>query len=272
MIIPIYNKEKSLETTLNSIIANHGKCSFECFLIDDSSTDSSTEIAMRFEREYPELFTYFRIQHKGKYGPANARNMGIKFTDSEYTCFLDADDELLPGHLDRCVEYLNTHKAYDIYGESHVLRDYTSDTENGEIILQERKVEFNNSILYDLKQIYKDKSFPNFAACVYRTELVKSNPFLDCICEDQVFLFNLMHRSRRFLIETGATGFIYNTQFSDVSVKSNETHGVNTQWKDNYVVMYIDILNKINPDYPLYLKWHKEGDLDCWQLCEREYQ
>jgi len=268
IVIPIYNKAASLEASLTSVLNSVSCCrhQVEALLIDDASTDGSAGIAKNFENKYPNVFTYFRIQHKGKYGPVNARNVGIRLADGEYIAFLDADDEFIPEHINRCLDFLQKHSDFDIYGESFIRRD-TNDV--GDLV--ETNAHFDNQNIYNIKQIYKEsQSFPNFSSCVYRTELVKVNPFIDCVCEDQVFMLNLMHRCRKFWIDTNEIGFIYNQQYCDVSAKSNDTHHVQQEYKDNYVVMYMNVLTELNPDYPMYLKWHKEGDLDYWEMCERE--
>lgn len=87
IIVPIYNKENVLETSLFSLyrfLPAHS----EILLIDDFSTDKSVSIASRFSKQ--EEFRLFR--NKVNLGVASTRNLGIKKAEGEYIGFFDADD------------------------------------------------------------------------------------------------------------------------------------------------------------------------------------
>lgn len=93
-VIPLYNKEHKILTTLQSIVSN---VDFECeiVVVDDSSTDNSVTIAFEFLKS--NLFSYQLIQFERNYGRSKARNVGINAAKGEYIYLLDADDVLLPG-------------------------------------------------------------------------------------------------------------------------------------------------------------------------------
>lgn len=94
-IIPIYNKSKALGQTLQSVVDNHqiDDSEYECILVDDESTDDSSEICKSFCKEYP-YFKYLRIFNNGNRTPSDARNVGLRFCRGEFIHFLDADDTL----------------------------------------------------------------------------------------------------------------------------------------------------------------------------------
>ena len=54
LIIPVYNKEKVLQTTLDSIVENHDipDEEFECILVNESSTDNSENICKVYSEKY----------------------------------------------------------------------------------------------------------------------------------------------------------------------------------------------------------------------------
>lgn len=87
VIVPVYNVEKYLEKSLSSLAAQTYK-DLEVILIDDGSTDGSTEICKRFTEEYPN-FRYFRQENAGV---SAARNAGIERASGNYLAFFDADD------------------------------------------------------------------------------------------------------------------------------------------------------------------------------------
>lgn len=87
VIIPVYNGEKYLESTLEGLI-NQSVENFEVIIVDDGSTDSTAEIAKKYCDEY-NGFYYVRQEHSGVYA---ARNRGIELAKCEYLLFLDCGD------------------------------------------------------------------------------------------------------------------------------------------------------------------------------------
>ena len=91
VIVPIYNVEEYLEECLESI-HNQTKDNLEVIMVDDGSTDSSAEIAKKFEEKY----NNFHLYQKQNGGLGNARNYGIKFAKGKYIGFVDSDDIINP--------------------------------------------------------------------------------------------------------------------------------------------------------------------------------
>jgi len=95
IIVPVYNAEKFLSQTLDSII-NQTFENWECIIVDDGSIDSSASIANSF-CEGDNRFKYYYQENSG---PSVARNKGIDLARGEYLQFLDADDVIAPDRLD----------------------------------------------------------------------------------------------------------------------------------------------------------------------------
>lgn len=90
IVIPICNVETYLKECLDSIFPEMGE-DVELLLIDDGSTDSSYDIAKRYEK------SNIRILHHENHGVSYTRNRGIAEAAGAYIMFVDADDRLLPG-------------------------------------------------------------------------------------------------------------------------------------------------------------------------------
>lgn len=88
VIVPAYNAEKYLRETIDSILAQTVK-PYEVIVIDDGSTDSTSDIAIA----YGGLVRCVRQTHGG---PSKARNAGVDIAKGSYIAFLDADDLWLP--------------------------------------------------------------------------------------------------------------------------------------------------------------------------------
>jgi glycosyltransferase involved in cell wall biosynthesis len=90
VIIPVYNGEKYLRESIDSIFSQT-YTSIEVIVVDDGSTDQSKAIAHSF----PQI----RYLFQNNSGHASARNRGIRAANGDYISFLDADDVWLPEKL-----------------------------------------------------------------------------------------------------------------------------------------------------------------------------
>ena len=99
VVIPVYNTEKYLEATLQSI-RNQTCCEIEIIVIDDGSTDCSAEIVRRAADEDGRIV----LVSQPNRGLSLARNAGIARASGEFVYFMDSDDLLEPDALERCYE------------------------------------------------------------------------------------------------------------------------------------------------------------------------
>lgn len=95
IIIPIYNAEKYLNKTIESIITQEGE--YELILVDDGSKDASLSIC----NYYASIDHRVRVIHIENGGVSNARNVGIEAARGEYIQFVDSDDKLTEGALEK---------------------------------------------------------------------------------------------------------------------------------------------------------------------------
>lgn len=94
IIIPFYNEEKDIERCLESI-RNNIFDSCEIIMVDDGSTDGSTEICRKY-LEKDRRFKLFVQENKGR---SAARNYGLEQASGDWIWFIDADDKILQGSL-----------------------------------------------------------------------------------------------------------------------------------------------------------------------------
>ncbi|MDR1628362.1 MAG: glycosyltransferase family 2 protein [Oscillospiraceae bacterium] len=95
VIIPVYNGEKYLKKSLNSVAAQTFN-NFEVIIVDDGSEDNSLYIIKEYENKYSN-FKWFSIK---KNGVSVARNIGIEKSRGKYLSFIDSDDFVLPNFLE----------------------------------------------------------------------------------------------------------------------------------------------------------------------------
>ncbi|MBL5767067.1 glycosyltransferase [Heyndrickxia sporothermodurans] len=95
VITPVYNSEKHLRKTIDSVINQSiGFENIEYILIDDCSTDSSRDILLDYSSKFDNIIVVFLKCNTGT--PGKPRNIGIHLSTSKYITFLDADDWLEP--------------------------------------------------------------------------------------------------------------------------------------------------------------------------------
>lgn len=91
IIVPVYNKISSLRSCVESLdrqTISHGE--MEVILVDDGSTDGSSELCDRLQRDY----SFITVIHKENGGVSSARNAGMDGAKGRYIMFVDADDAI----------------------------------------------------------------------------------------------------------------------------------------------------------------------------------
>lgn len=89
IIVPIYNSEMYLKECLNSILKCKSK-NIEIILIDDGSTDNSSNICNNYSKSDNRI----KLIHQKNSGVSKARNNGINISRGDYLMFMDSDDIL----------------------------------------------------------------------------------------------------------------------------------------------------------------------------------
>ena len=87
VIIPIYNMERYLEESMNSVM-NQTMKEIEIVCVDDGSTDRSLEILNRYKANN----VCIEILIQKNQGSGAARNAGIGVARGEFVAFMDPDD------------------------------------------------------------------------------------------------------------------------------------------------------------------------------------
>ena len=93
IVIPLYNKERFIKETLDSVF-NQSFTDYEIIIVNDGSTDSSVFIVNAIEDQRS---TVLSNQNKGV---SHARNFGISKANSDLIALLDGDDLWEPNHLE----------------------------------------------------------------------------------------------------------------------------------------------------------------------------
>lgn len=85
VVVPVFNGEKTIEETINSIL-NQTFQDIEVIIINDGSTDATLETIKKISDSRIKIFSYPNA------GLSASRNRGISQAKGEYISFIDADD------------------------------------------------------------------------------------------------------------------------------------------------------------------------------------
>ncbi len=125
IIIPAFNAEKTIGRCLESVRQQINIENIkEVLIIDDGSTDSTSEIVRSFEKRD----SRFRLIEKENGGVSSARNEGIRQATGEYIIFCDSDDEMKPElckELLRAIQKQRCDMAICGYTEIHSCDSYS---------------------------------------------------------------------------------------------------------------------------------------------------
>lgn len=115
LVICTYNREEFIGRTLEKIAACHFPPErYEIVVVDNNSTDSTSEICAAFAAAHPEV--NYRYALETSQGLSFARNTGISLAQGDYIVFLDDDSFVAPDYLERLSARLAAYPDADAFG------------------------------------------------------------------------------------------------------------------------------------------------------------
>ena len=114
-IIPVFNSERYIEDTLDSIV-KQTYMPYEILIIDDASNDNTFNICKRLQKIYKNIKV---ISLKKNMGVSYVRNLGIKKARGNYIHFIDADDTIEKNMYEDIIANISAEKDIIITGSIH---------------------------------------------------------------------------------------------------------------------------------------------------------
>ena len=108
VIIPVYNKEKHLSKTIESVL-QQSFIDFELIIVNDGATDTSEAIIKGFTD--PRI-NYIKQKNQGV---SVARNTGINAANADYIALLDADDIWKEDYLEKIDALIDEYPKQDVF-------------------------------------------------------------------------------------------------------------------------------------------------------------
>ncbi|WP_375234786.1 glycosyltransferase family 2 protein [Winogradskyella sp.] len=171
IIIPSYNRANLIGETLDSIIAQTYQ-KWECIIIDDGSTDNSTEVIGKYTNIDNRIQFYKRPKTKPK-GANACRNYGFELSKGEYVNWLDSDDIFHRDKLKLQLSNIIEEKAPFSICKSYVFENHINEDD---LQLKSSKVKTNDSFNdFISKQIIIPIQAPVFK----KSFLIENNFYFD---------------------------------------------------------------------------------------------
>ena len=134
VIIPLYNTEKYIEETIDSVL-NQTLEDFEIIVVDDCSTDNSYEITKKIATKDQRIMVLKNEINKGRAGTVN---VGLEIAKGEYVTFLDADDLFCNNRLKEQINFLEENPSVDgAYGNMLFFEESGAETVYSSIVFKE---------------------------------------------------------------------------------------------------------------------------------------
>ncbi len=108
IVIPVYNAERVIEATIDSVLSQSYPY-WELILVNDGSTDESASVIRKLPEKGKGRIRL--IDNKGEHGASYARNLGITEAEGRFLCFLDADDLWDSDKLSKQLRFMEEKKA-----------------------------------------------------------------------------------------------------------------------------------------------------------------
>lgn len=186
VIVAIYNAEKYVKRSINSIL-NQTYKNLEIILIDDGSTDDSGKICDQFASKDSRIV----VIHKENEGLSAARNTAITIATGRYISFIDSDDELREDAFELAVKVMEDNHFDFIKYEYCVDKAKLCSSE----ILQVKEEVVSDVV----KKILKDEYGSQLWQYLFKRELWEDivSP-VGRLAQDMMTLHRAANRAKRF--------------------------------------------------------------------------
>lgn len=109
IIMPTYNRAGTISTSINSVLMQSFS-NFELIVVDDGSTDITTDIIKKCYRD--SRIKYIKIKNQGV---SHARNIGLEHASGKFVFFLDSDNSWRQNYLEIMIRYMSLYRLNSTY-------------------------------------------------------------------------------------------------------------------------------------------------------------
>ena len=159
VLLPVYNEEKYIKKSIESILAQTF-VDFEIIVIDDGTLEKTMEVVQSLNED--------RILYKKtkeNLGCADARKLGVEYSNGEFITFLDDDDIWENDYLTNQLQVFNENPSLDF-----VVCDYQV---QGDII--DKRRHNMKPFTINFKSMIHQRPGPFFQCCMFNNKILKAS-------------------------------------------------------------------------------------------------
>ena len=120
IIMPLFNKEPYIAKALGSVCSQTYP-NWELVIVNDGSTDNSLSVVkLEISKKNKDIQNKISVIDQENSGVAAARNRGVKESNGEYVCFLDADDWWEKEFLEEIDKLIKDYPDAGLYATNYV--------------------------------------------------------------------------------------------------------------------------------------------------------
>jgi len=219
IIVPVFNREE-LVKRLIATVQNQSFKDWELLLIDDASTDNTTDVIRSAMADDKRIVLN---KNKNKKGPSGARNTGLEIAKGKYIAYQDSDDEWIETHLETMVEYLEKYSEEIDLMSADPLRKYE---ETGEVF------NYDKMIMDDIPHTRKGDLYLISPDCLFEKQLMGRVITTQCIVGKAEVLKNIRWNEQL----NAAVDILYNLEVCNQHIgvgHLSEYHAISWPHTDN---------------------------------------
>ena len=122
IIIPVYNSQKFIKKTINSVLRQTFK-NWKLILIDDASTDNTIQKIEKISRKINDKKKIIILKNNINKGQAFCRNRGLKHSKAKFITFLDSDDFWDKNKLKNQIKFMISNNYHFTYTDYKIIKN-----------------------------------------------------------------------------------------------------------------------------------------------------
>ncbi|WP_159459770.1 glycosyltransferase family 2 protein [Scatolibacter rhodanostii] len=190
VVVPIYNRKDKIEQAVNCILAQTIQ-DFELILVDDGSTDGSTEICGQLAEKDKRI----KVIYQKNGGVSMARNAGLAYATGEWLVFMDSDDAVKPDMYEKMLASAQKNQTdLVVCGISNILFDANDKKVREEVITEADSVLANkDACVQKVLSLLRSSLIHSPVNKLYKMSIIRGHDisFLPNISLGEDLIFNL---------------------------------------------------------------------------------
>ena len=239
IIMPTYNSERYLKTTIDSIINQSiGFDNLELIIIDDKSTDGTRDIIKDFSNKYYNIIYKFLDKNLGH--PGAVRNKGMEIASAKYIMFCDHDDEYDEDLCEILYNTISQEKDCDLVGCNNYMVDALNHPYKiSTFDINDERTHIDSKNMFEYANVY-------IWTKIFKKEIIVKNNIryiTEGIGEDTIFCLDYLLHSKSAIHLNNYYGYYHYIRGDNLSTS-------NMKW----ILDYFDMIDVINDRFGKYLK------------------